>query len=397
MKWKGFFKKLDRLEVYLLAAENPVGKRQLRPIFRRKRNKEVLTREQVVAIKRGRRVLRREMKEQGLKRRIDFEVTAQNLGLFFDRGRIWGPFFLWLIRDNTAAKLLATTAVLTTTVTVTQPVIQYVTQYVTQFVLQPVTQPVVQEKEVNRFTIDLHDGLYQSGFSLSETKDFKEPQSYLTCKPVEGIPCVSIRDIPKDVDTRAEGVHHDENNLFFAYTFYCRYESTDQQPTDYEWAVNITMEETPGSDVEEGGTDAMISDAVWVMIFEDGEMTFHAKQTEFGDPQILPGPEITEYGYQGMPMGDHAKDPEAQYELIAEGTYYDFYRVVPKPFLEDGVVARGSQKNVQPNDIHKYTVVIWLEGDDPDCTNEMLGAKIGMNFQINMLGDEVHGDIVEEV
>ena len=122
------FGKLERLEVYLLAADNPIGHKQLRPIFRRKRSKEVLTREQVTAIKKGRRVLRKEMKEQGLKRRIDFEVTATNLGLYFDRNRLLWPFFLWLIRDNTIAKVLATTAVLTTVVTVTEPVIEYVTQ-----------------------------------------------------------------------------------------------------------------------------------------------------------------------------------------------------------------------------------------------------------------------------
>ena len=120
--WNGFggSRKLESLEVYLIAAENPVGRRQLRPIFRRKRNREVLTREQVTAIKRGRKVLRREMKERGLKRRIDFETTATNLGLYFDRNRLFWPFFLWLMRDNTVAKILATTAVLTTVVTVTR-------------------------------------------------------------------------------------------------------------------------------------------------------------------------------------------------------------------------------------------------------------------------------------
>ena len=85
MIWDKFKKKPPgKLEDYLIAADNPVGKKQFRLIFRRKRSGEVLTREQVYAIKRGRRILRKEMKEQGLKRRIDFEITATNLGLFFD-------------------------------------------------------------------------------------------------------------------------------------------------------------------------------------------------------------------------------------------------------------------------------------------------------------------------
>ena len=41
-----------------------------------------------------------------------------------------------------------------------------------------------------------------------------------------------------------------------------------------------------------------------------------------------------------------------------------------------------------PNGIHKYTVVIWLEGDDPECTDALIGGSIGMNFKIQFL-DEV--------
>ncbi|MBR3963380.1 MAG: hypothetical protein IKK14_07645, partial [Oscillospiraceae bacterium] len=124
--FRPFGKKPEKLETYLIAADNPVGKKQLRPIFRRKRSKEVLTREQVTAIKKGRKLLRKEMKAQGLKRRIDFEVTATNMGLYFDKNRFLWPFFLWLIRDNTVLKVLATTAVLTTAVTVSVPVIEQV-------------------------------------------------------------------------------------------------------------------------------------------------------------------------------------------------------------------------------------------------------------------------------
>ncbi|MBQ2795804.1 MAG: hypothetical protein IJF04_07265, partial [Oscillospiraceae bacterium] len=127
--FRPFGKKPEKLETYLIAADNPVGKKQLRPIFRRKRSKEVLTREQVTAIKKGRKLLRKEMKAQGLKRRIDFEVTATNMGLYFDKNRFLWPFFLWLIRDNTVLKVLATTAVLTTAVTVSVPVIEQVIEY----------------------------------------------------------------------------------------------------------------------------------------------------------------------------------------------------------------------------------------------------------------------------
>ena len=55
-----------RVEDYILAAENPEGKKQRRPIFKRKRGNEVLTREQVKAIKKGRKILRKDLKKQGV-------------------------------------------------------------------------------------------------------------------------------------------------------------------------------------------------------------------------------------------------------------------------------------------------------------------------------------------
>ena len=35
-----------------------------------------------------------------------------------------------------------------------------------------------------------------------------------------------------------------------------------------------------------------------------------------------------------------------------------------------------------PGDIDKFTIVIWLEGDDPDCIDNILGGEIKMHMEI---------------
>lgn len=364
---------LDRLEVYMLAADNPIGKKQLRPIFKRKRSKEVLTREQVTAIKKGRKVLRREMKEQGLKNRVDFEVTATNLNLYFDRNRLLWPIFLWFARSHTVAKVLATTAVLATAVTVTEPVIRYVQQIVNQII------------EQDRFTISV-DG-YDRGFHISETLNPANWVSSLKCEPAVGVPCVSIQDIPENVTT-IDGEHHD---TYFAYTFYCRYENkSDNTPANYIWKLNLN-EETKD-----------LSTATWIMIFHDdnidddveGKMEFYAEVGADGLTEAIPavGTEYEVGAYTGAPLMEFCADPESQYELIEEGTYYDYYRVIPKDFVSDSVAAEGSYTGMNNEDIHKFTIVMWLEGDDPECTDEMIGAHIGMNFKIQLVDDVSTGN-----
>jgi hypothetical protein len=45
---------------------------------------------------------------------------------------------------------------------------------------------------------------------------------------------------------------------------------------------------------------------------------------------------------------------------------------------------RNSKFDFEPRDKDKYTIVIWLEGNDPDCLDNIIGGtmKLGMNFRI---------------
>ena len=49
-----------------------------------------------------------------------------------------------------------------------------------------------------------------------------------------------------------------------------------------------------------------------------------------------------------------------------------------KPFKTAKVVDSGYREKLQPQEIDKYTVVIWLEGEDPECINNILGGTIEM-------------------
>ena len=51
--------------------------------------------------------------------------------------------------------------------------------------------------------------------------------------------------------------------------------------------------------------------------------------------------------------------------------------------MSDDVVFQDSIKNFKPDEIHRYTIVIWLEGSDLECTNDILGGEIRahMNFK----------------
>ncbi len=51
-------------------------------------------------------------------------------------------------------------------------------------------------------------------------------------------------------------------------------------------------------------------------------------------------------------------------------------------FYSENEAVLDQRKDFKPSDIDKFTVVIWLEGDDPDCTDNLLGGEIKMHMEI---------------
>ena len=48
----------------------------------------------------------------------------------------------------------------------------------------------------------------------------------------------------------------------------------------------------------------------------------------------------------------------------------------------DGTIILEQRKNIKPGDLDKITVVVWIEGDDPDCTNALIGGHVRLNMKL---------------
>ena len=120
------------------------------------------------------------------------------------------------------------------------------------------------------------------------------------------------------------------------------------------------------------------------MVIMDGELTFYARENAEGEAEALPAFGDDTRGYRILPWFDQTADPEKQYEAIASTGMGTYYRIIPEMFEDETTVTSGVRKGMKPGTIHKYTVVIWLEGDDPDTTDELIGGHLGveMDFQL---------------
>lgn len=178
-----------------------------------------------------------------------------------------------------------------------------------------------------KFTITLDSRLARENqIVIYENSQIPEETIKLEAKDMEFMDNISINWIPQNIDTEQDGSHNGEN--YIAYTFYIKNKGTET--INYWYAIKI-------DDVIK-----KVDEAARVMVFLNGEKKVYAKINS-----------ITQ-----LPENDTT------------------------PFFSASIPVLEQRKNFKPNDVDKFTIVIWLEGDDPDCIDNILGGEIKMHMEI---------------
>ena len=322
---------------------------QLHPL-RYKKAGVRLTRAEVAKIKAGRKQLRADVKAAGIKNREDIKILEVAKGAYFDKSGA-SNLLAWLFKGRVLISVLLSLVLL----------------LVALFGLSEIT------KMKGHFSVNLATDLFKQGFSIGEKLDeeghVEDPTSYLRGDVVDNTPCISITWIDEDVD-KIDGSHNGKD--YFAYTFYI--ENAGEIPASYAYELKINSQ------------SQNVREAAWIMLFVDGKMSFFADATEGGEPQTLPARDDNTRGYRNPPFMKEAMFAEKQFELIPNDiNETDYYRLVALPFESESIVTSGTVANVEPGKVHKYTVVLWLEGDDPDCTDELIGGHLGLEFNFELV------------
>lgn len=160
---------------------------------------------------------------------------------------------------------------------------------------------------------------------IYESLSDKTQKNYLKCEDIDFFSDVSIDWIPENIDEEAEGSHH--GNHYMAYTFYV--ENKGEEAINY-WTTAIIEEQ-----------DKEVDEALRFMVYKNGERVVYAKSAQNGNPE--------------------------------PGTI---------PFKNESTIMLEQNKDFKPGSIDKYTIVVFLEGSDPQCTNAIVGGEISMYMKI---------------
>ncbi len=177
------------------------------------------------------------------------------------------------------------------------------------------------------------------GLALSEHEDFHDATASLNTRCSEVITNIDGHDLDKIPLGGVEG--SDNGSNYLCYTFYCK--NTGEQNISFDYSINIT------------NMSMGIEKAVRVRLI-----------TTRGKEQ----PNQVDYAWIGV---DSNGQPVAEQDPYPTESFYS-----------RSVVMLDHCTGFEPGEINKYTVVIWLEGNDPDCVDDIIGGefKIDMKFSV---------------
>ncbi len=179
-------------------------------------------------------------------------------------------------------------------------------------------------------TVQKYDAM-KYALSLDYAPEFDGATSRLNAKVAADITNIDGDTIPPDVDN-INGEHNGDN--YAAYTFYCKNAGTETVTYRYQLFIsNMSLD---------------IERAVRVRLYVNGEPETYARTASDGS-----GPE--------------------------PGTV---------EFKTESIIAEDDIEGFAPGDITKFTVVIWLEGNDPDCVDKILGGEFKVDMSMSVLAVE---------
>lgn len=189
---------------------------------------------------------------------------------------------------------------------------------------------------------------------ISDTMDFSQELITLNGTAINNADNISIFDINPEV-MEIDGDHNGPD--YIAYTFYVK--NIGHNPITYTYNLSI-QRSTKGMD-----------EAAWVLLYHNGQQQILAKESKAGGAEIQQG----NYEY---PFKEDAKKPE-QYSYDEET---GIYTLTTEIFASSKIVEMAERPEIQPEEVDKFTVVIWLEGEDPECVNDILGGTIEMMMKL---------------
>ena len=187
------------------------------------------------------------------------------------------------------------------------------------------------QEKMGNFTINLNRlELYRKGIAISATGDFEDPTARLVVETVQDATNTTLSDLPTNLDD-FDGSHNGRN--YMAYTYYVRNAGKE----DVNYVARVVLNACAK------GAEQAVRVAVW----RNGERVV--------------------YAYPAADGGDEENCVS---------------------FESDKIVCSYTEENFLVGNVDKYTIVIWMEGEDPECVDAIVGGSVEFSMTIDAMDSD---------
>ena len=187
------------------------------------------------------------------------------------------------------------------------------------------------QENMGNFTINLNRlELFRYGVAIADEPNFGDATARLQAEVVSNGTNIAAEDLPDNLND-VDGSHNGKN--YVAYTFYIR----NGGKVDLNYSAKVKI----------ASASKGVEKAARVRVWRNGEMATYAAAAADGGAE--------------------------------EGR---------TSFESDTTVCTYAEENFQVGNVDKYTVVIWLDGDDPECTDDIVGGAVEFAMDFDTLDQD---------
>ena len=197
--------------------------------------------------------------------------------------------------------------------------------------------------------IDVQDEAAKKGIVISAHADGSDPSLRLSAENVKEVTNITKDWLPKDIDNEGDGSHNGKNYL--AYTFYLM--NNGSETLDYVSTLKMV------------GVAKSADEALRVMIYRNGEPVVYGKLNMDGSTPVI--------AEETFAYTDQFKDVDIDDEKGRQ----------------EETVFSVTNKGLAPDQTDKYTIVTWIEGEDPECIDDIMGGYCKMLWLFSVDGEEI--------
>ena len=198
-------------------------------------------------------------------------------------------------------------------------------------------------QNVGCFTISLAEDVTNQSIYISTDLTFSWYSPRLICYSFANAQSIIYPVIKTGYIRETNGIYKGNNNTYIGYTYYIK--NMGDESVNLNVAMNVAQ------------ADKNAEDAVWVWYFEGNNDStgriFQKKDTSVDS--------TTWQGYSGYREREYFQDEYTVFNEVMD--------------------------NLEPGEVRKMTLILWLEGQDPDCSDNVIGGKINFNIEYNLYSE----------